>query len=375
MKTIFARLLAVTLSVTSLAIASWRADLRPSPHAFDLTTADPAAVRAWGQHFIIGFHRFDELRPLAAAGAIAGIYITRRNLRGLSFTGLRGEITALQELRARNGLPALIIAVDQEGGIVSHLSPLLSAMVPLARVLEMFPDSSARTDHVRAYAHWQAAELAALGVTMNLGPVVDLKPRHTVFFDWHSRLRERAIDGDPRVVSDVAAAYCEALRGMGITPVLKHFPGLGRGRTDAHLFAPVLDQERAQLEAMDWLPFRELLRSARVPPAVMVTHVMLPHLDPSRPASLSRVVIRDIIRGEWGFRGTIVTDDFSMNPIRYRRGGVGTAAREAIAAGVDYVLISYQPELYREVMEFLLRDSVDPPKENGVRISAHEGVP
>ncbi|KAB2841111.1 hypothetical protein F9K50_04590, partial [bacterium] len=138
---------------------------------------------------------------------------------------------------------------------------------------------------------------------------------------------------------------------------LKHFPGLGQVAVDTHLSEGRLEIPRDALEAADWLPFRATLGATRA--FLMLGHVRVPELDPELPASLSPAIVRDLIRGSWGHEGIVITDDFTMGPIQGRPGGVGPAARQALEAGVDLILISYDPELYYEAMAFLLKSPDD----------------
>ncbi|MEJ2041425.1 MAG: hypothetical protein P8X55_21230, partial [Desulfosarcinaceae bacterium] len=101
----------------------------------DVLCAEPALVRTAGSHFVVGFDRFDEIRPLAARGAIAGIYLAHKNVKGRNIDQIRAEVNALQQLRQRAGLPPLIVAADQEGGAVNPLSPPLPPQPPLVSLV------------------------------------------------------------------------------------------------------------------------------------------------------------------------------------------------------------------------------------------------
>ncbi len=122
---------------------------------------------------------------------------------------------------------------------------------------------------------------------------------------------------------------------------VKHFPGLGRVQTDTHHFRADLDTAVSELEASDWIPFRQTLtRSAAF---LMIGHVALTALDPARPASHSKTVIHDLVRGKWGFQGIIVTDDLVMGAVYPH---VCTAAVEALNAGADLLLVAYDGQQY-----------------------------
>lgn len=215
----------------------------------------PAQMRALAPHFIVGYRDFEALRPLVAQGLVDGVFITRRNIAGQSAAQIRDRISELQTLRRDAGLPPLIIATDQEGGPVSRLSPPLPFEPPLASLLSVGgTDLEARAE---AYGLRQGRGLAALGVTVDFSPVVDLKDPHgPALLDTHTQISSRAIAEDPAVVSRVALAYGRGLARAGVAPTLKHFPGLGQVRGDTHHFSATLDTPLATLQARDWLPFR-----------------------------------------------------------------------------------------------------------------------
>ncbi len=304
----------------------------------DAVLAAGPSMQAVGQHFIVGYNDFDEVRELAAKGLIGGIYLGKRNVRGRSFAQVAAEIAELQAIRQRAELPPLIVAADQEGGPVSHLSPLLEALPPLAQLNEAADPANA----AHTYGERQGRGLATLGVTLNFGPVVDLKPAGKINEDKLSNIPARAIASDPAQVESIAAAYLDGLADQGIRGTLKHFPGLGRVRADTHLHPAVLDQTPAQLAA-DWQPFRQL--GQRAGSAIMLGHVTLAAIDPERAASHSPAIV-ELLRDHWGYDGLLLTDDLNMGAV-YRL-GIGQVAGEALAASVDLVLVTYDPrQVYR----------------------------
>lgn len=321
-----------------LAVTLWReAEYRAQR---DAVLDAGEAVQAVGRHFIVGYTDFEEVKLLAARGLIGGIYLARRNLRGRELAEVAAEIEALQAIRRRAELPPLIVAGDQEGGPVSHLSPLLEAMPPLARMAGLDDDAAYR------YGLQQAAGLATLGVNLNFGPVVDLRPSGADNpHDRLTRLSARAISNDPATVTTVAGRYIGGLNEGGVRATIKHFPGLGRVRNDTHLFAARLDDTPKELAA-DWQPFRNLAHHPGT--AMMLGHVTLAAIAPERAASHSATVVDSLLRGDWGYEGVLVTDDLNMGAVFDL--GIGRVAAEALAAGVDLVLVSYDPrQVYRAI--------------------------
>jgi len=235
-------------------VRAWRASRR-SPPAIALWLAVPASVLCvlasqgldrlavasgsdedialLGRHFVVGYADAAQVRPLAAHGLIGGIVINRRNVRHRSEDQVRAEIAGLQAARRVAGLPELIVATDQEGGSVSHMSPLLPAMPALAALADLSDPAAA----ARAYGMEQGRGLRELGVNVDFSPVLDLKPSRHAILDHTSLIGQRAISADPNIVAAVGSAYAQGLADAGVIPTAKHFPGLGRIDVDTHIFA------------------------------------------------------------------------------------------------------------------------------------------
>jgi beta-N-acetylhexosaminidase len=204
------------------------------------------------------------------------------------------------------------------------------------------------------FARMQAEDLSALGINLNFSPVVDLKPEHRLNrLDLHTRIDLRAIASDPQTVSEVALEYCKGLNAGGIMPTLKHFPGLASVNADTHFHLGVATHSLKELKEQDWPPFQNILTSTEA--FVMLGHVLVPEVDETYPASLSRKLIQKVLRRDWGFDGVLITDDFSMGAIVSTPGGVESASVRALNAGVDLILIAYDGELYYPAMLALLK--------------------
>jgi beta-N-acetylhexosaminidase len=309
----------------------------------DVLHTEVEKAHALGRHFIVGYSSFEEVAQLAEKGLIAGVYITRHNLSRRTAWALKAELAALQQRRRNVNLPPLIVAADQEGGIVSHLSPALTKLPALATLAGLPPDI--RAQKAEEFGTIHGRELSALGVTTNFAPVLDLRPEvRRNRFDFHTLIGYRAISGDPAEVAAIALPYIRGLQTTGVGATIKHFPGLGRVRSDTHHFSADLDTPLHELEASDWRPFRNVLAGARA--QLMIGHVTLTAADPDRPASHSRRVIDGIIRQKWNYQGVIITDDFVMGAIYQRN--VCTAVVEALNAGVDLLLVAYDgAQFYR----------------------------
>ena len=296
-----------------------------------------------GAHFVVGYSSFPEVAALAEKGLISGIYITRHNAAGSSAEALRSEISALQDRRRTAGLPPLMVAADQEGGIVSHLGPPLTRLPALSTLADLSPD--ARKVKAEEFGRVHGQELASIGVNLNFAPVLDLRPNAGRYrFDFNTLIGQRAISADPAIVSEIGAAYVRGLEASGVGATLKHFPGLGRVRTDTHHFSAGLDTPVEELEKADWRPFREVLAASKA--QLMIGHVTLTAVDPDRAASHSKRVIDGIIRNKWNYQGVVITDDLVMGAI-YQH-DVCTAVIEALNAGVDLLLVAFDgAQFYR----------------------------
>jgi beta-N-acetylhexosaminidase len=308
--------------------------------------AAPAA-QVLGRHFIVGYRDVREVEDLAARGLIGGVFVTRRNLAGRSLADLRAELEHLQALRRAADLPPLLVAADQEGGPVSHLSPWLPSRPGLASLAAL--PSRQRMAAARDLGRAHGRDLGAVGVNVNFAPVADLRiERGRNALDFHSLISRRASSADPAIAAELAAAYAEGLGAEGVRPTLKHFPGLGRVAEDTHHFRARLDLSPEQLEAADWLPFRQVL-AAQPGSLVMVGHVVAAGIDPARPASHSRRVVQGLLRDRWGYGGLVVTDDMAMSPIYHH--GLCDAVTEALNGGVDLLLMSFDGQQYYRAMD------------------------
>jgi beta-N-acetylhexosaminidase len=283
--------------------------------SFDGTTADPEVmrmVRDWG---------------------VGGLILYTPNVT--SGPQLRALTAALQ----RAARVPLLISTDEEGGAVAMVP--FSAGVP---ALLSPRDYGSLGSADRVYRDTRAAgrALRALGVNMDLAPVVD------VLLDPRSPIGARSYGADPALVARLGAAAIRGYQDAGVAATAKHFLGLGGVSLDAHLGLPTVRRTMAQLESVELAPMRAAIGAGV--DALMVTHVVIPALDPSgAPASLSRRIITGFIRGTLGYQGLIISDSLMMGAIDTRL-GMGEAAVEAAAAGSDIVLISYYQSLAPAVM-------------------------
>jgi beta-N-acetylhexosaminidase len=234
----------------------------------------------------------------------------------------------VDDLRLAARRPEAPVLIDQEGGRVMRLCPphwpRRSAPRSIGRLAEADPDAGREAAWL--HARLIAADLVALGITVDCAPVLDLAlPGRS------AAIGDRALSADPALVGQLGLALIDGFLAGGVLPVIKHLPGHGRARTDSHLTLPVVGAAAALLRAADWQPFR----TCRAAPFAMTAHVLFEALDAERPATLSARVIGEVIRGELGVSGALLSDDLSMGALS---GSVGERASAARAAGCDLAL-------------------------------------
>jgi beta-N-acetylhexosaminidase len=314
--------------------------------------ADPKRLEKLGRHLIVGYRTRADIDALIDRGAVGGIFLTGHYAYGKTIAMMAKDIASLQAIRPRQGLPPLWVATDQEGGGVSRLSPAIPFVPTLAGVIARKSDPAEREQAVTQYAARQARDLAAIGVNLNFAPVIDINHGVIDPNDRLTRISTRAISKDPDTVTAVARTYCATLRQSRIHCTLKHFPGLGRVVGDTHIRTANLDTGPDELAASDWLPFRTLMTDRQV--FTMLSHARLTAIDKDQPASVSQAVIGGLLRDAWKYEGILITDDFSMGAVAASRDGIAGSAIAALNAGVDLILVSYDPDQYFPIMDALL---------------------
>ncbi|MGK7929227.1 MAG: glycoside hydrolase family 3 N-terminal domain-containing protein [Spirulina sp.] len=310
-------------------------------------------LKALGKHFIVGYKELEDVKRLVEKNAIAGVFITSRNIDNKTYQEIKTELEILQNIRRSQGLSPLWIATDQEGGIVSRLSPPLTYLPSLSEIVANAKDIEAKKQAVIEYATTQGRELSGLGINVNFAPVVDLNKGIINPSDRYSQIYRRAISDDREIVTLVARWYCDTLAEFDVQCTIKHFPGLGRVENDTHVTKAELNASLEELERDDWIPFRTMMKESSA--WTMLGHAKLTALDPNHPASFSPRVIRELIREKWQYRGILITDDLCMKAVYNSQYGIRGAIDKALNSGVDLLLIAYDPELYYEAMASLIQ--------------------
>ena len=256
---------------------------------------------------------------------VGGVILFARNYASLEqLRALTGEIAPLRH-------PALLIAVDHEGGRVQRFRDGFTAVPPMRTLGERLDDD--RAGAIEEAEHWGrliADELSACAVDFSFTPVLDLDSGESTV------IGNRAFHAEPQNVTDLAAALCRGLHARGMATVGKHFPGHGHVAADSHTELPVDMRPLAELAAADLVPFTALVRAGHID-AMMPAHVLYPAVD-SKPAGFSPKWLQDILRGVLGFEGLIFSDDLEMAGAQ-GEGDIVARAGAATAAGCDMVLV------------------------------------
>ena len=249
--------------------------------------------------------------------------------------GTADEVRALVAALRATANPAPLIAIDQEGGRVERLHDGVAAL-PSAMAVGAAGDVAL----AQRLGSLLGRDLSRLGISVDLAPVADLalQPRSRV-------IGTRAYGDDPEHVAAFAGAFARGLERSGVAAALKHFPGHGSTADDSHVALPHVSAGAATLRARDVVPFARAI-AAGAASIVLTAHVVVEALDARQPATMSRAILTDLLRGELGFDGVIATDCLEMDAIA---AGIGTVhgAVEALAAGADLLLISHHLDVAR----------------------------
>jgi beta-N-acetylhexosaminidase len=264
---------------------------------------------------------------------------------------LAGTIAVLQEtaLASAPGIP-LLVATDQEGGIVRHVKGSTSDAPG-----NMAIGASAYPEDARRSGFYIARELALLGINMNFAPVVDLASRRD-----SQLIGPRSFGADPVNTGILGAAFMKGHVAAGVIPTAKHFPGHGDTNLDSHGTLPRIAADENTLWERELVPYRIMVKEGL--PAIMSGHLAFPNTPAGEsPASLSPWFLTDLLRNRMGYRGLVITDDLLMYGAIEAGGSLANTAKEALLAGNDMILVSTTPELYSRFWTSLLASMQNDP--------------
>ena len=278
-----------------------------------------------------------EIRSLAREFSLGGVTLFSRNIEAPEQVAeLSVDVQTLS-----SGLP-LWVGVDQEGGRVARLRKPFTEWPPMAVL-----GRSGSVELALRFAVALAAELRAVGVTLDYAPVLDIhtNPDNPIIGD-------RALADDADLVARLGVAIIRGLQENGVAACGKHFPGHGDTSVDSHLELPLVEHPPDRIRRVECVPFREAIRADVA--FLMTAHVLVPSLDEERPATLSPRVVQEILREELAYGGVILSDDLEMKAIA-KTYAIPEAAVQAIMAGCDGLLIcSGDVELQAATLEALV---------------------
>jgi beta-N-acetylhexosaminidase len=305
----------------------------PEPGPIERMMREMSVEDKVGQVLMLGFVGTD---PAGGALAIeelrAGGILLLYNATNADDAHLLTE--GLQAMGRDSGVLPLLIAIDHEGGSVQRLRGGLTITGSNWEVGRIRPvEAAVAAACARGLTHGR--ELASLGINVNLAPVLDVwdNPRNTV-------IAQRAYASDPALVARLGRAYIERIQSAGVLAVAKHFPGHGSTTEDSHLALPVVSRDADALRAHELVPFETAIRAGVG--GVMTAHIAFPLIDPvpNRPATLSPVIVTDLLRNALGFDRLVMTDDLGAMQAITDRYEPGDAAVQAFLAGNDMLFIA-----------------------------------
>jgi beta-N-acetylhexosaminidase len=295
-----------------------------------------------GQRFICwieGKEFSEQAAELVRQGA-AGVILYPWNIEDLEQVR---RLTASLQRAARAGDPPVgfFVCVDQEGGRVAAFRFRETTKLAPAFYWGRYEDPR----FVTAAAYIAGREIRELGCNMNFAPVLDLYAAAD-----STIIGDRSMGIDPEKVGELGIAYLQGARQAEIIPVMKHFPGHGSSTVDSHGRLPVVDIPEDQLLERDFLPFRMAVQAGAE--ALMTAHVLYPRIDPEYPATLSKLILRDLLRERFGFEGVIVSDGMAMGALA-ENFTVSDSLKLMIQAGLDLILVHSSYDLVDLKLEML----------------------
>lgn len=282
-----------------------------------------------------------ETDHLIREGQLGGIILFSRNIEDpVQLAALCRDLQAAA--LKREEFP-LFLAVDQEGGRVARLKEPFRSF-PGNAAIGMDEEPVKRAIE---FATVTAKEMKVVGLNMNLAPVVDVQRG-----EIEKHLAGRSFGEDPKRVAFLGRTVVKHLQKNGIMAVAKHFPGLGRADVDPHFLLPKINIGLEELERVNFPPFAAAIKEGVC--GMMTSHAIYPALDPERPATLSPVVLTEVLREKMGFRGLTITDDLEMGAIA-ADWSVAEGALQSFQAGADILLICKDQGHVRESLDRMQR--------------------
>jgi beta-N-acetylhexosaminidase len=310
-----------------------------------LASMSPAA-RA-GQLMSVAFHGTTvtpALEDMIRGRGVGGVILYAENFDG-DAAKLKALIADLSRIASEAKVVPLFFSIDQEGGGVVRIGRG-ATILPGNMALAATPDP---TESIRKAVSITARDLRAIGVNFELAPDADVnnEPRNPIILN-------RSFGSDPQRVASLVTVATKAFADARFLCCVKHFPGHGATTTDSHTGLPLLDVDRARLDAVELVPFRAAIAAGA--PAIMSAHIRIPALDPTPdlPVTLSRTVMTELVRTQLAFEGLLVTDDLEMGALTQTR-SESQAGYDAFLAGADFLLFRFDESAQTDAHDRLTR--------------------
>lgn len=297
-----------------------------------------------GQRIVAGFYGTElgeDIIDLIVNYKVANIILFRHNIENNE--QVKRLCKEIQDLVVEHTGHDAFITIDQEGGMVTRLSED-GINIPGAMALA----ATNNIDNVYEAGKITGVQLRELGINFNLAPTVDVNS------NIHNPvIGVRSYGDKPEEVSKYARAMTKGLLDGGVYACGKHFPGHGDTNVDSHIGLPVINKSIEELMECELIPFKGVIEEGI--PAIMTTHILFPQIElENKPATMSRIIVTDLLKGWLGFKGLVVSDCMEMDAIQKFYGTV-EGVKSAIKAGVDMVFISHTAEIAKEVSNELVR--------------------
>lgn len=304
-------------------------------------------VEKIGQMVIVGLEdgeMDDNAQEMIEKYKVGGFILFKRNIKDTKQT--LNLLNSLKEANAKNTFP-LFLAVDEEGGRVTRM-PDEFMKLPPNRIIGKINNE----DFSYEIGSVIGEQLNSLGFNLDFAPVLDIdsNPKNPVIGD-------RAFGSNESIVSKLGIQTMKGIKSHVISAV-KHFPGHGDTSVDSHVGLPGVDYDLDRLKKFELVPFAKAIEEGA--DMVMVAHILLTQIDKENPATLSKTIITDILRGDLGFDGVVITDDMTMGAI-IERYDIADAAVKSVMAGSDIILVCHDYTKQAKVI-----DAINSAVEDGV---------
>lgn len=317
----------------------------PTPELDDVSRmlADMTLEEKVGQLIMIGIDGTtldDTAASLIKKRHVGGVIFYKDNLGGL--TASVQLVNAIKAANAGNDAP-LLLGVDEEGGKVSRLPEDSFEALPNNAAVGKSGDAAL----AKEMGGLLAAQLRTVGLNIDFAPVLDVNsnPDNPI-------IGTRSFGDKADLVAKMGVAEMKGLQEGGVIPAVKHFPGHGDTSVDSHLTLPVVNKTLMELQQLEWIPFQAAVQEGA--DMVMVAHILFPKLDKDAPASFSKIIIGDQLRGTLGFDGVVITDEMTMGAISNHFGIINAALR-SVEAGSDILMIAHGYDNMKSVYDQLLK--------------------